>query len=257
MLRILVTLTFLSIFSVRALVLEELIEKGELEHTLSGKKIGYYIGSFDPLHLGHEDVAKKIVDQNLCDYVIVYPAWGGDKYKNRTDVNIRLEMLFAAFKDHPKVIVTKLNPAELQNVLMENEKEKLVDGNPSVKSKINGAEYIGVIGSDTAIETVKDKKRLAVFMKGIQIPEKYKENTSGGVIALPVNSFIVSLRKGDSIEILNGNMDDRKIIKTIETEYPEVSSTKIRSLLKAGQSIDDLVSKAVAKVITKYNLYVQ
>jgi cytidyltransferase-like protein len=132
----------------QALVLEDLVKDGKLESTLSQQKIGYYIGSFDPLHLGHESVVNQILEQNLCDYVLIYPAWGGDEYKNRTDVQIRLEMLFAAFANHPKVIVTKLAPGALQNTLMERA-EDLIAGKPSVKTKLFGTEYIGIIGSDT------------------------------------------------------------------------------------------------------------
>jgi cytidyltransferase-like protein len=238
-----------------ALVLEDLVKDGKLESTLSQTKIGYYIGSFDPLHLGHEDVVNQILEQNLCDYVLVYPAWGGDEYKNRTGVKIRLEMLFAAFANHPKVIVTKLAPAELQGALMKSD-ESLVAGKPSVKTKLFGTEYIGVIGSDTALETSKDLKKSSVFMGGIQIPEKYKEHTIGGIIAIPVQSFIVSLRAGDSIDSLKGVFSDCPIIKTISTDYIDLSSTKVRKIIKNGGALDDsFVSQGVKEIIEKYGLY--
>ncbi|WP_165780811.1 nicotinate-nicotinamide nucleotide adenylyltransferase [Holospora curviuscula] len=238
-----------------ALVLEDLVKDGKLEATLSQKKIGYYIGSFDPPHLGHEDVVNQILEQNLCDYVLIYPAWGGDEYKNRTDVQVRLEMLFAAFANHPKVIVTKLTSAELQGVLMKRD-ESLVAGKPSVKTTFIGTEYIGVIGSDTALETSKDLKKLSVFMRGIQIPEKYKEHTIGGIIAIPVQSFIVSLRAGDSIDSLKGVFSDRPIVKTISTDYIDLSSTKVRKIIKNGSALDkSFVSQGVKEIIEKYNLY--
>ena len=56
-----------------ALVLEDLVKNSKLGSTLSQKKIGYYIGSFAPLHLGHEDVVNQILEQKkfvrLCAYL--------------------------------------------------------------------------------------------------------------------------------------------------------------------------------------------
>jgi nicotinic acid mononucleotide adenylyltransferase len=228
-LTILTLLMCIYVSTAHALVLEDLVKDGKLESTLSQKKIGYYIGSFDPLHLGHEAVVNQILEQNLCDYVLIYPAWGGDEYKNRTDVQVRLEMLFAAFANHPKAIVTKLTPTELQGALMKSD-ESLVAGKPSVKTTLVGTEYIGIIGSDTALETSKDLKKLSVFMRGIEMPEKYKEHTIGGIIAIPVKGFIVSLRAGDSIDSLKGIFSDRPIIKTISTDYIDLSSTKVRQM---------------------------
>ena len=237
-----------------ALVLEDLVKNDKVESTLSYKKVGYYIGSFDPLHLGHEAVANQVLDQNLCDYVLIYPAWGGDEYKNRTDVKIRLEMLFATFENHPKIIVTKLTPGELQQALMQNA-DSLIIGKPSVKTKIPGVKYIGIIGSDTAIDTSNDLKKLSVFMKGIQIPEKYKHHTIGGIIAIPVQSFVIGLRSGDSIESLNGKFGDRPIIKIIQTNYTDSTSTKIRESVKTGKTIDGFVNQNVKTIIEKYKLY--
>lgn len=239
-----------------ALVLEELIRKGELHQTIANKKIGYYIGSFDPLHLGHEATVQEILNKSLCDYVLIYPAWGHDIYKNRTDVSIRLEMLFAAFAKHPKVIITKLHPQALQNTLMQ-EDNQLIAGKSSVKSKIAGVQYIGIIGSDTAFEAKQDSKKLSVFMKGIEVSEKYAHHTIGGIIAIPVQSFIVSLRAGDSLEAFNGKLGDRPIIHTVNTKYPHVSSTKIRTIVKNHGSIDNLVSAGVNEVIAKHTLYQQ
>lgn len=237
-----------------ALILEDLIKDGKLESTLSQKKIGYYIGSFDPLHLGHESVVNHILEQNLCDYVLIYPTWGGDGYKNRTDVHIRLDMIFTAFKDHPKVIVTKLTPAELQGALMERS-DDLVEGKPSVTTKFK-TEYIGITGSDAALDTSKDPKKLSVFMRGIQIPEKYKEHTIGGIIAIPVKSFIVSIRIGDSIDSLKGEFSDRAIIKTIPSDHQDLSSTKVRTIIKNGGTLGQgFVSQGVKDIIEKNELY--
>jgi FAD synthase len=46
---------------VEALVLEDLAKNGMLESTLSYKKVGYYLGSFDPLHRGHEAIANQVI----------------------------------------------------------------------------------------------------------------------------------------------------------------------------------------------------
>ncbi len=238
-----------------ALVLEDLVKEGKLESTLSRKTVGYYIGSFDPLHLGHEAVANQVLEQNLCDYILICPVWGGDEYKNRTDVQVRLEMIFAAFEKHPKVIVTKLTPGELQRTLMKNDKS-LVSGKPSVKTAIPGTEYIGVIGSDTALETSKNSKKLSVFMQGIQLPDKYRKHTIGGLIAIPAKSFIVSLRSGDSVDSLKGVFSDRPIIKTISTNYIDLSSTKVRKIIQSGGALDDnFVSRGVKEITEKYGLY--
>lgn len=238
----------------QALILEDLIKEDTLVSTLSNKKIGYYTGSFDPLHLGHEATIHEILKQQLCEYVLVYPAWGGDTYKNRTHVNIRLKMLFAAFKHHPKIIVTQLHPLALQQTLMQPTNHIIAD-KPTVTTKIPGVTYIGIIGSDTAIDTSKDLKRLSVFMQGIQISEKYKEHTIGSIIAIPVQSFIIGLRAQDSIDFLKGQFSDRPILHTIKTNYTHNSSTQVRQAIKNNETTDNLLNPAVKALIIEHKLY--
>jgi nicotinic acid mononucleotide adenylyltransferase len=262
MLRIIGIFLSLSIFisNAKALVLEDLIAQGKLAATFSSKKIGFYVGSFDPIHLGHEKLATTPIQQNLCDYVLVYPAWGGDSYKNRADTRYRHDMVFSVFKDHPTVIVTRLPPQEMQRQLTKPSMIKSPDGKPLVEPAFPEMKFIGIVGSDVAILMAKpdSAKALSAFMTGIEIPEKYHNHTLGGLMALPADSFIVSMRKGDDLSTLDNSIKDRPIIAVITSEAEiAISSTAVKNTLKQAQSIDSMVSAHVAKIIQDNELYKQ
>lgn len=236
-----------------ALVLEDLAEQGKLEETLNGKKIGYYVGSFDPLHKGHEEVAVQPVNEKKCDYTIIYPAWGNDRYKDRVTVSTRLDMLFSVFKDHPHVIVTRLNPQEMQKILTESAELKIKDKS-TVKPKY-GITFVGIIGSDVALGLPKDLRKEAVFMRGVQVSEDHKEDTVGGIIALPVETFIVHPREGDDLRVLNGKIGERSFVEMKGENNSQLSSTLIRKAIQKNKSIDTMVSPSVKKIIQEKNLY--
>lgn len=253
----------------KALVLEDLIDHGTLEATLSYKKVGYYVGSFDPLHLGHDDVANLPIQQGLCDYVLIYPAWGGDdNYKKRVDIKLRQDMVFSAFADHPRVIVTRLSPQDMQRHLTNPREQKSsniiplvrttqgLEGKPLVEVALKGLEFIGIIGSDTALSFQGNPKAVCALLTGIQIPEKYHNHSLGGLMAFPGASFIVAMRTGDDISPLNNHIIDRPIIAVIKSEKEQaLSSTGVKKALKNGESIDTMVSLGVAKIIKENGLY--
>ena len=133
--------------------------------------------------------------------------------------------------------------------------DDLIAGKPSVKTTLLGTDYIGIIGSDTALETSKDLKKLSVFMRGIQMPEKYKEPTIGGISAIPSQSFIVSLCAGDSMGSLKGVFSDRPSVKTISTDCIDLFSTKARRIVKSGKPINHLVRNGIKNIIAPYELY--
>lgn len=239
-----------------ALILEDLIQTGTLEPTLQSKNVCYYLGSFDPLHKGHEAVAKLPIKQGLCNYVLIYPSWGGDSWKERADVNARLEMLFAVFKDHPKIIVTQLKPKDLQLTLTVPALKITTNNKPTVKPAFVETKFIGLIGSDTALSLGANKEAASTFMAGIEIPTKYAAHTLGGCMALPVNSFIVAMRAHDDLTSLNGKVHNREIVAVIESENEQiVSSTRVKKELKQGHNISTMLSKPVIEIITKYGLY--
>lgn len=235
------------------LVLEELIEKGQLDKTLSHQRVGYYIGSFDPLHKGHERVATLCLEKDLCDYVIVYPSWGGDTFKKRADVQKRLDMLFVVFEKHPKIIVTRFPPKKLQDALTKSNNVQT----GFVKSAFEGMSLIGVVGSDTALAVAKSEQALSTFMTGKQLTEMHYEHTLGGCMALPVESFFVVMREGDDIKSLEGKIGEKNIAAVVEAYSDEkgFSSTKAKKILSEGGSLDAMLSEPVIDIIQKNGLY--
>lgn len=237
-----------------ALILENLLKNNK--SILSEKKIGYYLDAFDPLTRGHEEAIDQILKLNLCDYILVYPVWNSESSKDKlSQTNIRLEMLFAVFAKHPKVIVTQMNPQKLQQSLMQNDSSHIIAKKPVVKSSLRAAKYIGIIGSDTALATVNNNHQSSAFMRGVKVSNQNASNAIGSMIAIPVENFIVVVNNGDSIREFKEQIDQRDIIKTIDIRYPEISAITIHKMLTTNQSINEFINSQVSKIITKYNLY--
>lgn len=241
----------LCVKNVFSLVLEDLPKK-DLQKLLSHKKIGFYVGSFDPIHKGHEQVVNHLLEQRLVDYIVIYPAWGGDPYKNRTDMNIRLSMLFSLYKTNPKALISKLTPQQLQHLLTKNVAKE--NKAPRIASS-EGTDYIGVLGSDTALSTAKDKKKLSIFMRGIAIPDKYREHTIGSIMAIPVKKFIVLLRNDDNLEPLKGKIGDRDILTIIPSPSKTASSSIAKVKIREGKPLENILSPSIIDTIKEANLY--
>lgn len=253
LLRLIVMLSLGCSSLTHGLVLENLIEKKILQKTLENKTLGYYIGSFDPVHLGHMGVANAALTAG-CDYVLVCPVWGGDGFKNRTLIEKRLDMLFLMFRNHSKIIVTRMNPQNVQRALTKIDPSKNFFGRRIVNVDINGLKIWGVMGSDALLDTLNNKKKQSVYMRGLEISEKYKENSAGTVIALPAEAFIVMRRKG--IEGVNGvlGFGGRKVV-FVDSNDKGISSTQIRKLIKDKKPTGGLLPANVRKYIDAKKLY--
>jgi nicotinic acid mononucleotide adenylyltransferase len=210
--------------------------------------------------------AEGVIEAGDCDYVLIVPAWGGDGYKERAPVSMRLEMLQALFAQHSRVIVTNLSPLAVQQALTKIIPDQTIRGYPAVEAQDSGIEFIGLIGSDTALnlaapasneqDEINRKKRLQVFMRGVAIPEKHAETTIGSIMAVPVSRFIVGLRDGDDLSVLKSAIEDRSISAVYKSEHgSEASSTLVKTRLKNGEPVDDLIESEVLAIIQKYDLY--
>lgn len=222
------------------------LEQRDLEQFV-GKKIGYYVGSFDPVHEGHRAVVEQLFTNDQVDYVLVYPAPGGDVYKNRSHFALRQQMLETVFKVNARVILTRTSPAEIQKML---------------SPYFGKIEFIGIIGSDvlrdhlTNPDEAMRQKMLSVYMRGVTIPAKHANTTIGAIMAIPVTSFIVSIREGDNADYAKGHLEDRPLSGiNIHKTTGEISSTKIKKALQLGETTEGVLDAGVRMIIDENKLY--
>lgn len=234
----------------KGLILEELIKKQQLEKILRNKKVGFYTGAFDPLHKGHEEIVKIALAKNYCDFVIIYPSWGGGNYKNLTNINLRHEMVFSVYASDPRVIVTRLPPEDLQKTLTIPKEE------PNLVSPIENIKFIGIVGSDNALKQWKSPSDEFKFMGNNKIPPRYFSHFYGELMAIPAEEFIVAVRNDDNLAVLNGKVSGRQITAIIEDENTKyISSTLVKNLIKKSGKVNAYVSKSVAEIILENDLY--
>lgn len=211
---------------------------------LKGKKLGYYIGSFDPIHLGHQHVIEQALKSGHVDYILIYPAPGGDQFKNRTDLDLRQKMIASVYQEHSKVLMTYWTPKELQDKFATFTKD---------------VDIIGVIGSDVVTETLMgpdkelSEKCRSVFMRGLPLKEKHYKDTVGALMALKANSFLVALRGNVDLSHLEGKIYDRSIQAFIQSQGH--SSTEVRNAIQNQKPFEQLLSFPVQAIIKQEGLY--
>ncbi len=75
---------------------------------MTDTRAAIYPGSFDPLTLGHEDIAERCL--RLADRLIIAVAHTATQEKNRLfSVEERVEMISERFKDEPRIEVTEFS----------------------------------------------------------------------------------------------------------------------------------------------------
>ena len=236
---VLIGVTF-SFSTLTAVILDDTFE---MKH-LNGKKVGYYPGSFDPIHLGHQHVIATALQSQYVDYVLVYPAPGGDRFKNRSALAFRQKMIASIYQDHPKVLLSYESPKELQDRFSE-----IADD----------VEVIGIMGSDVVTEKLMgpdaclSAKYHKVFMRGLPLKEKHFYDSVGAITALKASAFVVALRDGIDLSHLNGKIYDRPILGLIvSTKH---SSTQVRKAIGDSTRFEHLLSFPIQALIKQEGMY--
>lgn len=186
-------------------------------------------GTFDPIHYGHLNVAKAILELGFIENLIFIPCFESP-FKNRSKTlsyTDRVNMLKIAIKYEKRF---KINLFEVKRKCISYSFETI----NYFKSNFNRKLY-WVIGAD-------------------QFNLLHKWNNISYI--LDEITFIVYPRKNFSIQA--APIMKEKTIKIYELDLPfsNISSSEIRELIKCKKSIYGLVPRDVADYINSNNLYI-
>lgn len=218
---------------------------------MSGKKrIALYGGTFDPVHLGHLAVARKVSQIFEIDELLFVPAWIAPHKRLRevTPALHRYAMLALATQEDPGLRVSRF---ELETPHRSYTVETLAH----FESELGrDADLFFVMGADSwsEIQTWKDWKRL-----------------------LTTTNHIVMTRPGYELDVVamseevQGRIVDKRTSSRKEAAAPgkhiflsdavqlDISATDIRDAARADRfdQLLKLVPESVANYIIKYELY--
>ncbi len=194
-------------------------------------KILLFGGSFDPIHIGHIEAAKKAIEKLNIDKVIFIPT-------NQTP--LKSNNLVASNKDRYNMILRSIKDNKKLDVSDYEIKKQDVSYTYNTvkhfKQIYKGDDLYFLIGTDR----VKDLEKW------------YNIDKLKNLI-----TFIFVPRNNENLEEIIAKNDFLKKINYVILELPiiKISSSYIREKLKKNKNIDDLIDKNCAKYIEELNLY--
>lgn len=198
---------------------------------VNSKKTGLFGGTFNPPHIGHLLIAKRIKDEFNLDKIIFVPAYcpPHKKPNNIIDAKYRLNMIELLINNEQNFIVSDF----------EIKKPTVSYTIDTVKYFINyfpEQELFFIVGSDNFyyIETWKDYKNL-----------------------LHIVNFIIYIRQGFTRKKIlekHKNIINEKIFWSGQ-KYIDISSSEIRTRIRNGENCKEDVGEKVWDYIIKNNLY--
>lgn len=197
------------------------------------KRYGFFLGSFDPPHLGHVKVVEKVLRENLVDYVIVVPAPQNPWKKHKpASLAQRYWMCYETFKDIDKVRVTTGTDG------LWNEDPLLENGQGGKKVSYS-YKQLQVVLDQFSKPLKKDMEKYLVC--GTDVYEGIKYWKNGEWVLENFKPLLID-RPGYSEEA--------------DPEIPEISSSEIRELIGKGESLPwGFLKDEVVRRIKEFKIY--
>lgn len=193
------------------------------------KRVGIYAGTFDPVHAGHLAFAKKALESCNLDKIFFLVEPRPRRKQGVRALEHREAMVRLAIKEQ----------AAFGMIVLEQSNFSVEETLPKLKALFMGAELYMLLGED-------------VFTHLNSWPHVES--------LLSSTSFIIGLRSGDETK-MQQHLHTIKKVRGIKfntsflvTEYPEISSSKIRLALKNSQKPTGHLS-VLTNYIKKNKLY--
>ena len=197
------------------------------------QRIGIMGGTFDPIHMGHLITAEMVrADAHLDEILFIPSARPPHKDGARAaSAEDRLIMTEYAVAENPHFSVSDIE-------LRRDGPSYTVDTIAELRENLDGAELFFITGADAMNDLYRwhEPKRL-----------------------LQSCQFIVATRQGAPLDELliaeKFTAEERRHIHVLMTPHLEISSSVIRTRIRAGLSVRYLVPRAVEEYIERRGLY--
>jgi len=196
---------------------------------IATKSIALYGGSFDPIHNGHLHVIQALLNSGRFEKFIVIPAGNPWQKKAVASGAERLAMVEIALKE----IMKEYRELEISTFELDNSGPSYAyQSLEHFRSRSPGDYLVWVIGSDAfaKIDTWK-------------VIEQVGRNVD----------FLVVNRPGQQVEI--ANIPEFITYSQIEIKAIDISSTKVRTLIKESKPFESFLPSRVVAYIKSHGIY--
>ncbi len=193
-------------------------------------RIGYFGGSFDPVHKGHITLANEIRQLAQLDQVILVPTRRSPHKRNQktTSGQHRVRMLSLAIQGEEGLAID-------QRELSREGLSYTYDTMREIKNERPGDDLFFLVGMDS-LEDLPTWHRIDELRELV--------------------TFLVAVRPGHNSEAAAKKLEDSKIkFQILPTTAVDVSSTTLRRDLARGTSTNGLVAPEVGDYIRGEHLY--
>jgi len=213
------------------------------------KRIAFYGGSFDPVHLGHLAIARTLLPAFRLDKFIFIPAFHAPHKLRRTPTSPydRFTMLCLATQRDRDVTISRIE-------LEMPERPYSVETLSRITEELPDDDLFFVMGADSwmDITTWREWERVLALTNHIVVTRPGTEIGTGHVTN-EIRERIVDLR-GDK-ECTEGSGTQKRIYLTDAVQY-DTSATDIRRKIRENdQTWRNDVSIEVANYVEKYQIY--
>lgn len=214
------------------------------------KRIALYGGTFDPVHLGHLEIARKVCELFEIERVVFIPAQLAPHKLGRpvTSPVHRYAMLALATQHDVQLMISTFE-------LDAPDRRFTVDTLSHFLSELgDSSELFFIMGGDSwsEITTWREWQRL-LGMVNLIVVTRPGHDLAGPEV---VRDRVIDLRSRQvAPELVNESSGNR--IYLTDVVFSDVSSTMIRSRVREGRLNDltQFVSEPVAQYIVKYGIY--
>ncbi len=190
-------------------------------------KIGLFFGTFNPIHVGHLTIANHLVEYTDLDQVwfVVTPHSPFKKKNSLLDDHQRLEMVYRAVKDYPK-----LRQSDIEFNL------------PQPNYTVNTLTHLEEKYPDHSFALIMGEDNLKSFHKW----KNYQ-------VILELHDIYVYPRMSEGKA--ESEFEDHPKIHHVDAPIMELSSTFIRKSIKEGKNVRPMLPEHVWEYLDEMNFY--